>query len=78
MNVIYDSENYCLMEYPVAHGYELVDKHTQRGAYLEGDVAQQFAQRLQDVMSQENVSVERFEEFLESFEVLMNQRVTYH
>ena len=78
MNVIYDSENFCLMEYPVRHGYELVDKHAQRGAFLQGDVAEQFAQQLQDVMSQENVSVERFEEFLDSFGALMNQRVTYH
>ena len=49
-----------------------------RGAFLQGDAAEQFEQRMQDVVSQENMSVERFEEFLESFEVLMNQRVSYH
>jgi hypothetical protein len=78
MNVIYDSEHYCLLEYPIPHGYELVDKLMLRGAFLQGDAAEQFEQRMQDVVSQENMSVERFEEFLESFEVLMNQRVSYH
>jgi hypothetical protein len=78
MNVIYDSEHYCLTEYPAPHVYELVDKHTLRGAFLLGDVAEHFAMRMQDIISQENMSVERFEEFLETFEELMNQRVTFH
>ena len=78
MNVIYDSEHYCVMEYPIRHGYELVDKLMRRGAFLEGDAAENFALRLQDVVSQENMSVERFEEFLATFEALMNQRMVYH
>ena len=78
MNVIYESDNYCVVEYPAQHGYELVDKNTQRGAFFQGGVAERFAQRMRDVVAEENVSAERFEEFLEDFDVQMNQPVLYH
>jgi len=71
MNVIYDSENFCLVEYPAQHGYELVDKHAQRGAFFQGNVAERFAQEMRDVMAEENVSIERFDEFLGDLDVLM-------
>jgi hypothetical protein len=78
MNVIYESDNYCVVEYPAQHGYELVDKNTQRGTFFQGGVAERFAQRMRDVVAEENVSAERFEEFLEDFDVQMNQPVLYH
>ena len=45
---------------------------------LQGSVAERFAQRMRDVVAEENVSAERFEEFLEDFDVQMNQPVLYH
>ena len=78
MNVIYESDNYCVVEYPAQHGYELVDKNAQRGTFFQGSVAERFAQRMRDVVAEENVSAERFEEFLEDFDVQMNQPVLYH
>jgi Protein of unknown function (DUF3567) len=78
MNVIYESDNYCVVEYPAQHGYELVDKNTQRGTFFQGGVAERFAQRMRDVVAEENVSAERFEEFLEDFDVQMNQPVLFH
>lgn len=78
MNVIYESDNYCVVEYPAQHGYELVDKNTQRGTFFQGGVAERFAQRMRDVVAEENVTAERFEEFLEDFDVQMNQPVLYH
>lgn len=78
MNVIYESDNYCVVEYPAQHGYELVDKNTRRGTFFQGGAAERFAQRMRDVFAEENVSVERFEEFLEDFDVLMNQPVLFH
>ena len=71
MNVIYDSENYYLVEYPAQHGYELVDKHTRYGAFFQGNAAEKFAQSMRDVMAEENVSIERFDEFLGDFDPLM-------
>jgi uncharacterized protein DUF3567 len=78
MNVIYDSENYCVTEYSAQHGYELVDKQTRRGTFFQGTVAERFAQGMRDVIAEQDVSMERFDEFLGSFDVLMNQPVVYH
>ena len=78
MNVIYDSENYCLTEYSAQHGYELVDKHAQRGTFFQGIVAERFAQEMREVIAEQNVSVERFDEFLGNYDLLMNQRVVFH
>jgi len=78
MNVIYNSENYYVVEYPTEHGYELVDKHCHRGTFFQGDVADRFAQSLRDVVTQDGASVERVDEFLGDFDVLMIQSVLYH
>ena len=78
MNVIYNSENYYVVEYPTQHGYELVDKHCQRGTFFQGDVADKFVQSLRDVVAEEGASVERVDEFLGDFDVLMTQSVLYH
>ena len=78
MNVIYDSENYYVVEYAAQHGYELVDKHTQRGTFFQGNIAEKFAQEMREVVEEQNVTVERFDEFLGGFDELMNQPVTFH
>jgi len=39
LNILYDSECYCLAEYAGRRGLELVDKLACRSAYLEGLVA---------------------------------------
>jgi hypothetical protein len=77
MNVIYNSDNYYVVEYPVQHGYELVDKQCQRGTYFQGDVADRFAQSMRTAVA-ETGSIEGVDEFLGNFAVLMNQPVLYH
>ena len=77
MNVMYNSENYYVAEYPPQHGYELVDKYSQRGTFFQGEVADKFAQSLRDVVAQEDPSVERLDEFLGDFKVLMVQSMHY-
>lgn len=78
MNVIYDSENYYVVEYSAQHGFELVDKHTQRSTFFQGDVAEKFAQGMRDVIAKENVTLERLDEFLGDFDILISQAVVYH
>ena len=78
MNVIYDSENYYVAEYPGQHGYELVDKHWLRGTFIQGDVADKFAQSLREFVAAKGASVERLDEFLGDFDMLMVQSVLYH
>lgn len=77
MNIIYNSDNYYVVEYPAQHGYELVDKRTQRGTFFQGDVADRFAQSMRNAVS-ENASVEHVDEFLGNFDVLMNLPLVYH
>ena len=46
MNIVYNSENYYVVEYPMQHGYEVVDKQTSRGTYFQGDVAEKFRESM--------------------------------
>ena len=78
MNVIYDSDNYCVVEYPAQHGYEVVDKQAQRVTFFQGQVAENFVQSMRDVVAEENVSFERLDEFLDNFDVLMSHPVLFH
>ena len=59
MNVIYSSDNYYVVEYPVQHGYELVDKRCQRGTFFQGDVADRFATSLQAAVTEDAEHVGR-------------------
>jgi Protein of unknown function (DUF3567) len=77
MNVIYNSENYYVVEYPAEHGYELVDKHAARGTYLHGDAADRFLESMKHAIS-EDASAEHVDEFLDQFDVLLNQPVVFH
>ena len=39
MNLIYNSENYAILAYPVRYGFELVDKQSRRSLFVQGSVA---------------------------------------
>ena len=77
MNVIYNSDNYYVVEYPTQHGYELVDKHAARGGFLCGDVADKFFESMKRTIA-EDASAEHVDEFLDGFDVLMNQPIVFH
>ena len=77
MNIIYASDNYYVVEYPAQHGYELVDKRTQRGTFFQGNVAARFAQSMQNAVA-EDASIEHVDEFLGSFDVVMNLPLVVH
>ena len=80
ISVIYASENYYVVEYPAQHGYELVDKRSSRGTYFQGDVADRFIKSLREAAGGEasEASIERIDEFLGNFEVLLNLPVVVH
>ena len=77
MNIIYSSDSYYVVEYPAQHGYELVDKRSARGTFFQGDVADRFVQSLQAAVA-EDASVERVDEFLGDFDILLNQPLVVH
>jgi hypothetical protein len=77
MNVIYNSDNYYVVEYPAQHGYELVDKHAARGTYLQGDAADKFLESMKSAIAEE-ATAEHVDEFLDQLEVLFNLPVVFH
>lgn len=77
MNVIYSSDSYYVVEYPAQHGYELVDKRSARGTFFQGDVAERFQLSLEAAVA-EDASFERVDDFLGSFDILLNQPLVVH
>jgi hypothetical protein len=75
MNLIYNSEHFYVMEYPVEHGYELVDKRANRGAFFQGDAGEKFVQSMRTAI-EEDASLEHVDEFLGCFDFL--QPVVVH
>lgn len=77
MNVIYNSENYYVVEYPAQHGYELVDKHAARGTFMQGDTADKFLISMKLAIA-EDASSENVDDFLDQFDVMFNLPVLFH
>ena len=77
MNVVYNSDNYYVVEYADRRGFELVDKHGRRSTFFHGDVGEKFAQSINGVIA-EDASPENIDEFLGNFDVLMGQPLVLH
>jgi hypothetical protein len=77
MNIVYNSENYYVCEYPAQQGYEVVDKTTHRGTFFQGDVALKFRDAMLRAVG-EDASAEHVDEFLASFDILLNLPAVYH
>ena len=39
MNIVYNSENYAILAFPMRQAFELVDKQTSRSLFVQGSVA---------------------------------------
>jgi hypothetical protein len=76
MDVIYNSPNYHVVEYP-GYGFEVIAKHTARGTYLTGAVAVRFKADLAQAAAEE-ASVETVDEYLGAYDELMTQPAIYH
>ena len=77
MNIVYNSDNYYVVEYPVQHGYEVVDKQSSRGTYFQGDVADKFRESMLGALG-EDPSPEHVDEFLSEFGYLVDFPMTMH
>ncbi|HYS58331.1 MAG TPA: DUF3567 family protein [Burkholderiales bacterium] len=76
MNVIYDSDNYYVVEYSDQHTYELVDKRSARGTFFQGDGAARFMEFMRIAVG-EDASVEHVDDFLDNFDILLGLRVVH-
>ena len=77
VNVLYDSDNFCVAEFAAGGGIELVDKHACRSGYLEGQVAARLRAcmaRLQsDAQDEDTV-----DDFLCTYDALLTNAVRLH
>ena len=77
MNVLYNSEQYYVVEFPGRGGIELVHKTTGRGGFLEGAVEVSFRATMADLASGEP-SVESVDEFLGHYDALLTNPMVLH
>jgi hypothetical protein len=77
MNVMYNSDNYCVVEFPGRHGIEVVDKTMGRAGFLEGAVELKFRASMADLAAGEP-SAESVDEFLGHYDALMMNSVALH
>jgi ABC-type ATPase with predicted acetyltransferase domain len=77
MNVMYNSENYYVVEFPGRHGIELVDKTMGRAGFLEGEVEEKFRASMADLAAGEP-SVELVDEFLGHYDALLINNIALH
>jgi len=85
MQMIYNSPNYCVVEFPPqaehgtlqSGGYEIVDKNARREIFIDGMMAAHFREHVQKLM-EEDQSLDEVDEFLGQFDSLMQQPVVLH
>ncbi len=83
MNMIYNSPNYCVVEFKAAGGeraaggYEIMDKTAKREIFLDGVLAEKFRSDVALLIAREP-SIEEVDDFLSNFEGLMQQPLVLH
>ncbi|PLZ02234.1 DUF3567 domain-containing protein [Burkholderia sp. WAC0059] len=85
MQMIYNSPNYCVVEFPpqaghlamLSGGYEIVDKNARREIFIDGMMAARFRESVQKLM-EEDQSLDEVDEFLGQFDSLMQHPVIMH
>lgn len=85
MNIIYNSEQYSVVEFVADDdrealrfgGYEIMDKPGRREIYIGGVWAESFRKNVEDLIAG-SPSVEEVDDFLGSYDELMRQAVVFH
>ena len=81
MQMIYNSPNYCVVEFKDAEGtyagFEIMDKAARREIFLGGALARQFREDVSELIAAEP-TLEEVDEFLSQFDGLMQQPLTLH
>ena len=85
MNMIYNSEQYSVVEFGVDRelealrfgGFEIVDKAGRREAFIGGQLAQSFRRNVNNLIASEP-TMEEIDEFLGEYDTLMSQPVVLH
>ena len=84
MNMIYNSPSYCVVEFNLDQeavaqlgGFEIMDKAARREIYIDGALAARFRQDVANLAEGEP-SMEEIDDYLSTFESLMQQPLALH
>lgn len=84
MNMIYNSPSYCVVEFELdgdaianLGGFEIMDKAAKREIYIGGALADRFREDVAQLVENEP-SMEEIDDYLSSFESLMQQPLALH
>jgi Protein of unknown function (DUF3567) len=77
VQILYDSESYCVAEFGAGTGIELVDKLARRSGFLEGQVAARLRQSMER-LSEEDPGEEAVDDFLCRYEALLTNFIQLH
>ncbi|MGE5130224.1 MAG: DUF3567 family protein [Sphingomonadaceae bacterium] len=77
MKVLYDSNNYYVVEFPGRHGIELVDKRGGRTGYLQGMLEARFRASMADLCAEEDHH-ETVDDFIGHFDALLTNPLVMH
>ena len=53
MNIVYNSQHYAIIAYPLQQGFELVDKAASRSLFVQGSVARDLRRAIDDIPDSE-------------------------
>lgn len=81
MNMIYNSPNYCVVEFRDEAqgfgGFEIMDKALRREIFIDGKLASRFRDDVQQLIANEP-SIEEVDDYLSQFNGLMQQPLSLH
>jgi hypothetical protein len=77
MEIVYNSEQFYIVAYPVEEAFEVIDKTAGRGSFFRGDLAQRFRQSIRDAVA-EDPSPDHIDEFISNFGLELTLPAVYH
>ena len=81
MHMIYNSPNYCVVEFRDPEGrtggFEIMDKASRREIFIDGSLARHFRDDVRQLIASEP-SIEEVDDFLSRFDGLMQNPLTLH
>ena len=77
MQIIYNSEQYYVVAYPVEEAYEVVDKTIGRGSFFRGDLALRFRDSIR-VAAAADPSADAIDEFISDFGLELSLPMVAH
>ena len=77
MNIVYNSESYAIVAYPVQQGFELVDKLGSRSLFVQGSVAIGLREAINSI-PYEDRNEESIDSLLDDYCVGAARPIAYH